>query len=562
MKNRQGYLTIGIMAAAFAVLGIWHLLDVRTGAAVYGEGWLTGWYLALFAVCLVLLTLLGWLFLLRREERKWNLVRIYPIAGLGLGLLYLFVLPPMSAPDEISHYLTAYDLSSRMLGRPARAEDGHVLVRAEDWFLEDAHGSYLVDENGPYLSAVGIDSEDETGVVLFGQKVTQDTYRMIHEILIEGKETPQQREFGKSKAGREMLAVSMHPPVNTTPAAYLPQAVGIAIARLLCLDSLKLAYLGRLCNLLFFVGITWLALKRMPFGREVLFGVAMLPMTLHLSASFSYDVMILAGMFLLTAVCMDLAYRQERVRARDVALLAVIMAACGPCKMIYAPMMGLCLLIPAKKFGGWKRWLAAAAVVAAAFTAAMVLVNGAIILRYATVEAGSALTSDGKAGYSLTLLIHQPRLLLQMFYNTVVHQLDEYHLTMVGAMLGNLDPQMNVPYLVVVFFTLGLLMLALRVPGESMMVTGGRRIWIFAVCAACAAAAMLSMLIACTPQGSLVIEGVQGRYFLPFLPALLLACKNDLLVLTKDRNRSILYLMCCANLYVLIRLYSVACIRI
>ena len=562
MKNRQGYLTIGIMFSALTVLGLWHLLDVRTGVSVSGDGWLAGWYLALFAVCLAFLALLGRVFLSQGQGKQWSLVRIYPIAGLGLGLLYLFVLPPMSAPDEISHYLTAYDLSSRMLGRPARAEDGHVLVRAEDWFLEDARGNYLVDDSGPYLSAAGIDREDETGIVLFGQEVTEDTYRMIHEILIEGKETPQQRMLRESGAGRETLAVSPLPPVNTTPAAYLPQAAGIAIARILRLDSLKLAYLGRLCNLLFFVGITWLALKRMPFGREVLFGVALLPMTLHLSASFSYDVMILAGMFLLTAVCMDLAYRQERVRVRDVVLLAVIMAVCGPCKMIYAPMMGLCLLIPVKKFGGWKRWLASAAAVAAAFAAAMVLVNGAIILRYATVEAGAALTSDGEAGYSLTLLLHQPRLLLRMFYNTVVYQLDEFHLTMVGAMLGNLDPQMNVPYLLVAFFTLGLLMLAFRVPGESLVVTGGRRIWIFVVCAACAAAAMLSMLIACTPQGSLVIEGVQGRYFLPLLPALLLACKNDLLVLTKDGNRSILYLMCCANLYVLIRLYGVVCLRV
>ena len=98
-----------------------------------------------------------------------------------------------------------------------------------------------------------------------------------------------------------------------------------------------------------------------------------------------------------------------------------------------------------------------------------------------------------------------------------------------------------------------------RQPGESLTVTGGKRLWIFAVCAVCAAAALLSMLIACTPRTSMVIEGVQGRYFLPFLPALLLACKNDRLVLTKDGNRSILYLMCCANLYILLRLYSVVC---
>ncbi len=80
-------------------------------------------------------------------------------------------------------------------------------------------------------------------------------------------------------------------------------------------------------------------------------------MTVHLSASMSYDVMILACMFLFTAVCLDLAYHKEKVQIRDIALLMALMAAAGPCKMVYGVMMGFCLLIPVKKFGGWGRWL-------------------------------------------------------------------------------------------------------------------------------------------------------------------------------------------------------------
>ena len=150
----------------------------------------------------------------------------------------------------------------------------------------------------------------------------------------------------------------------------------------------------------------------------------------------------------------------------------------------------------------------------------------------------------------------------QMFYNTFLHQLDEIHLTMIGALLGNLDPVLNVPYFLVVFDTVGLAVLALRVPGERIEITGWRRVWIFTVCAVCVAAALLSMLIAWTPRTSTVIEGVQGRYFLPFLPVLLMACKNDRIVLTKNGNRSILFMMCCVNLYVLLRLFSVVCLRV
>ena len=74
-------------------------------------------------------------------------------------------------------------------------------------------------------------------------------------------------------------------------------------------------------------------------------------MTLHLAASFSYDVMIIALSGYFSAVCLDLAYKAERVEVRDVAVLALVMAVMGPCKMVYGVIAGFCLLIPVRKFG-------------------------------------------------------------------------------------------------------------------------------------------------------------------------------------------------------------------
>lgn len=70
--------------------------------------------------------------------------------------------------------------------------------------------------------------------------------------------------------------------------------------------------------------------------------------------------MILSCMFLLTAVCLDLAYERARVRVWDIVLLAVLAAVAGPCKMVYAPMLGLCLLIPMQKFGKVRNWFISA----------------------------------------------------------------------------------------------------------------------------------------------------------------------------------------------------------
>ncbi|RHS91112.1 DUF2142 domain-containing protein [Clostridium sp. AM42-4] len=474
----------------------------------------------------------------------------------GLGVLYLFVLPPLSAPDEISHYVSAYRLSSQLIGQPQRDRYGRVLLRAQDAWVEDLDGDFIYepDEDGN----LQVTEESHEQAVKLGETLDESTYELFHALGINGQYAPERTAEIQAHGA---YVSSTYPPVTTTPLAYVPQAIGISAARLLGLNTVCLLYFGRLCNLLFFIGMLYLAVKRIPFGKEVLLGVALLPMTLHLAASFSYDVMILGCMFLLTAVCLDLAFEAERVRIRDVVLLAVLAAVAGPCKMVYAPMLGLCLLVPVRKFGGARNWFVSAFVVAGAWAVSMYLVNSQVITTYAT-EADSYVAWAEEAGFSMNLLIHNPVLLVRMFYQTLVWNAKDMHITMIGGWLGNLDQVLDVPYLVVWILTLCLIGLALKIPAEQIRMNLRQRFWVGVLAAACAGLTMLSMLIAWTPLSSRVILGVQGRYFLPFLPVLLLAFKNHTVVLTKDKNRSILYLMCCLNGYALVRLFSIVCIRL
>ncbi|MCI8982688.1 MAG: DUF2142 domain-containing protein [Hungatella sp.] len=572
MKKRNNRWLLG--PALVLAAGVWHYFDVRAGALESGDTWLTGTYLWLLAAVVLGLVGLGYGFTYGPPElggrtetgrkassgRKgklkagpWSLEYGYLCAGLFLGTLYLLVLPPLSAPDEVSHYVTAYQLSSRMLGRPSNADTGHVLSRAQDMWLQDVGDDYEYEagEDG-YLRPVAETTENAWPL---GQTLTEDTYKVIRQQGLGGRRWPSAADNG------DQLMVSVYPPVVTTAAAYIPQALGISIARVLNLNSICLVYLGRFLNLLFFVAMTFLSIKRLPFGKEVMMGAALLPMTIHLSASFSYDVMIMGCVFYLTAICLDLAYEKDRVRLVDVAVLALLMAAAGPCKMVYGVLMGLCLLIPVKKFGGWKRWAAAAAGVAAAWGVSMAMVNGQTIVSYAVRTEGDVPWAQ-EAGYSLTLLLHEPMRLARMFYQTFLWQAEQYHLSMIGAWLGNLDDVLDVPYIAVLLFTGCLLCLAAKKPGESIRFPFGARVWVWVLCGGCAGVILLSMLIAWTPLSSPVISGVQGRYFLPFLPVLLMSLKNDFIILTKNGNRSILYLMCCANGYVLTRLYAIVSMRL
>lgn len=535
---------------AVFLLGIWHLLDVRASVTETGHHWLYGWYGGLFFVSMVILVGFGVLIF----GKNWKLPGLFFGTVMCLGILYMLVLAPLSAPDEVSHYISAYELSNRFLGLPGTDEDGYIYIRAEDDWIEDVNQEFRDwKEKSEQESLNGENEEIETGKpIILGQTLKEETYAAIHD------GGPANGPAEQETTG---LRVSRQPSVRTTPLAYVPQALGFTLARVLGLNSIALLYLGRFLNLLLFAAVGVLTIKRLPFGKNVFFGVSILPMSLHLAASLSYDVVILAFTGYFTAVCLDLAYKADTVKVKDVIALAVVMAVMGPCKMVYGAIAGFCLLIPVKKFGNWGKWTVSAAAVLGSFLAAMAVVNLRTVAMY-TQESDSYVAWAEESGYSFAELLHQPVRVLQLFYNTVAWQGESLYSGMLGESLGNRDAVLNTPYVVILLLTACLVILALKKPGEEIFIKVKERFWIWFICLVIFAALMFSMLLAWTPKSSNMVQGVQGRYMLPLLPVLLLTLKNQKVVRTGTDDRLVLYTMMAADVYVILRIFAVVCLRL
>lgn len=533
------------------LLALWHLLDVRDGVHACGDSWLYGWYGGLMVWAAIFLGLMGYGIFVRGT---WRLELIFAGAAMGLGIMYLLVLPPLSAPDEVSHYITSYQLANRMMGRDNHQDGIRVYIREQDRFIEDLEdvlepdGSGYREEKGGKPSA---EKGEQKQAVILGQELTEETYRIIH-------------ERGLGGTGETGRALSYQIPVRTTPLAYVPQALGLIVGQLLGLGGLGLLYMGRLFNLLFFTVIGCLTIRRAPFGKEVFFGAALLPMTLHLAASFSYDVFLIALCGYFTAICLDLAYKAEKVLWQDVLLLALIMGVMGPCKMVYGVVAGLCLLIPVRKFGGWSRWAWSAAAVLGAFIVAMALVNSRTLVIYTDDSVGYTGYVDWAQapGYTFGQLVRSPLLVFKLCYNTLMWQGEQLYTGMIGGALGNMDSVLNTPYGVILGLTAILLILALRKPGETIHMNMRGRAWIWLLGCLCLGALMFSMLLAWTPVDSNVIRGMQGRYMLPLLPVLLLTLKNDKVVRTDWKDGALLYVMMGMDVYVILRIFSIVCLRV
>lgn len=543
----------GIFAVLF--LAVWHYQGVKAGAIETQDFFMLSWYKALAVFGTAAVAAVGYFCLVKR---KTGVETIFLTGGLSMGLMFLFVLQPLSAPDEIRHFMSAYRISNQMMGLPETDEYGQVYIREQDGFIVGlSPAGTEINEDG------GNEARQQEHEIL-GQFLSQKTYHEIQERGLKAENGPENRPetAADSEAGKYGMISSKQIAVQTTPLAYVAPGLGITLARLLHLGGMSLLYMGRFFNLALFILCVWMALRRLPFGKPVMCAVALLPMTLHLAASFSYDTMINAIMFWFTAVCLDLAYSERNVRIRDVVLLGVLIGVAGPCKMVYAPVMGLCLLIPVRKFGGWRNWLISATVVFGAWFFAMIIVNTQIITVYATGTENYIGWAE-ETGYTLSGLLHRPGLVLQLFYNSLIWQAEYYHLTMIGAYLGQVDQVLDVPYIIVMWITAAILLLAFQRPGEeTIYFSGNQKLWVWFLFAASAGATMFSMLLAWTPVTSLVISGVQGRYFIPLLPVLLMTLKNRWIVCTKNWDREILYLVLCADTYAVLRLFSIVSMRI
>jgi uncharacterized membrane protein len=471
---------------------------------------------------------------IKKKPSLW----VFPAAVVGLGLFYMMVLPPFSVPDEAVHFVSAYRLSSQIMGKPATADkDFYNQATQEEKELIEKGGSVLVRKQDamdyPY----------------------PDVDRNSYDLILKGFFT---RDTSEGVTVREEI------PVNNMPLVYLPQALGIVLARLLHVGYIPLMYFGRLFNLLAFAGLSLLAVKLMPFKKEVIMAVSCLPMTLHLAASLSYDTMIIGLSMIFLAWVFYLAYEKEKITVKDVILLALILVILEPVKIVYLPMAGICLLIPAAKFPSKKHyWLSVAAVVIV-MIAAIYLVNKVVLTAWTT-HSDYYLAWDeaagNTAGYTLQDVFTNPYDTMLVYYETLVTQFDYYQATMLGAFLGNLDPSLTVPYFCLFLLWGVLFIVSVRREGETVPVKKGQKLWILVLIFLSIVLVLTSMFLGWTPRGYTYITGIQGRYFLPLLPFLLILLFDRNLTIGKDFRKGAFYVECFISIYSLIRICSIACIR-
>ena len=108
---------------------------------------------------------------------------------------------------------------------------------------------------------------------------------------------------------------------------------------------------------MFFAFLAAWAVKRTPVAKPAFAVAALLPMTLHLAASYSRDSNLLALCFFFRPAAGPGLRPPGAHRRKQLALPAVLAVLIVPSKVVYLPLAGLILLIPAVRLGRFARWI-------------------------------------------------------------------------------------------------------------------------------------------------------------------------------------------------------------
>ena len=151
----------------------------------------------------------------------------------------------------------------------------------------------------------------------------------------------------------------------------------------------------------------------------------------------------------------------------------------------------------------------------------------------ATRATQSTVDAGDKETYTPGYILRHPAATALLFVRSVVKNGDHYIRTLVGGSLSYYTVELAWGWVAVLYLLLAYA--ALPVQGAKQLLTGRARGWCCAAAALCCLLTVAGCLL-WTPIRYETLYGLQGRYFLPILPLLLLACLPRRLATVPDEG--------------------------
>lgn len=440
----------------------------------------------IFAVMLIMI--IGY----NLKKDKDKIENLFLIFSIPLCLLFMVFVIPGQVPDEMAHMIKAYEVSEGKLFTPK-------------------------DENGETLTTVPCS-------LLNYEYSKISTYNEFLEEIKKETNYSDTMQFVSSAQGNSFIL-------------YIFPSIAFFLGRAFNIHIIYAIYLGRIINILIFILIGYISIKKIPFGKLLLAIYMLVPIMFQQNASFSADVIVNSVSIYFIVNLLSLLVREEDIDKKECIKYCVLSAILGVAKIVYAPIIGIGLLLLQNKNINKKKkiLLIAISIGVGAFCA---IASYAVSLGYSSAtESLSEYNALNNINTSeqIKSILKNPTLAITALCNDWKNNTFEYIKMCIGSKLGWLDifpnEGMIVLYLIIILATIAY-------ENNAYQLNKVQKGWIITIGVGMILLIQLSMYIGCTPIGSTWgVGGVQGRYFIPvYILFLLCLCSKENYLKNKYAN--------------------------
>lgn len=447
-------------------------------------------YYFTFAISFVLF-IIPFIFLIAKYKRRLEYLFVIIMIPLGLG--YLIFMLPGYVPDEPSHIAKAYTLSEL------------------DIFNDKDSSDYPIMKLPLQLEGNSISDIND--------------YKDIDFIL-----------GTKTNYSQKIRTIS-NTAAGYFPLMYLIPSLGLGLGRILNFNIFAGIYLAQAFNLIFFVLTGFFVIRKIPFGKLVMFAYLLTPMMLQQAVSCSADTFLNCCVLLFVSYTLFLKYTDniKRINWKQGLILGLLMIFISCSKIVYLPICLLIFLLNKKIKNSPKNTK-----IIIAISLVLSLILSVVFFLYSSVY---SLHLDYKEENNVDVAMQLKNVLLNpvtylfTLFNTLGLKQEMYISTFIGQNLG----WFNIPgsYFSTLLFVI-LLFIAPFLEKTKYFFSKKEKILINILVLIVFNFILGAMYLTWTSVGANVIEGVQGRYFIPiiFLTLLTLVTKNKCV---EFKNVNIIY---------------------
>ncbi len=390
--------------------------------------------------------------------------------GSLVGLTFVFLVPPYQVADEPTHFYRAYEISQ-----------GH--------FVADRLATGTGDELPVSLSA----SSQSFAYLIF-----QPDARLRFSLITRELHRPLNPHITQPTRFEN---TSLYPPL-----AYAPQALGIGLGRLVETPPIILLYLARLAALVAWFLLILAAVRLLPRAGLVISVLALTPMMLYQAASAASDALAAAVTFAFIALVIKRAQAARIATAAELAPLVVAALALALCKAPYVLIVVLAFLVPGRRFRSWWQY--------GLYIALVVVVPLALATGWALMAQANFVNFRAGADQAAQLhfILHHPLSYLKVLAVTFFSVWGDYLPIQYMGLLGWLDTKLPLWLTLLNWITISLVALV-AMPGR--ILSRWQTAWVALVGMGLVGAIATLLYLTWTPPKGALVEGLQGRYFLP-----------------------------------------------